>query len=111
MAFSFPSPPKPDLPETKVDPENLFESYPHATLALMSAGCGFIAVTTLFIELWTTRAHALMLDIPVSFISVPIGVATVVLAGLVARENWKYAVPAIALGGIYWLSHLIWIIA
>lgn len=84
--------------------ENLFESYPHGTLALMAAGCGFIAVATLLIELATANTHAMTLEIPVRYLSLPMGVGTMILAGLVARANWKYAMPALALGIVYWTA-------
>ncbi len=84
--------------------EKLFESYPHGTLALMAAGCGFIAVVTLSIELATASTHAMALEIPVRYLSLPLGVGTMILAGLVARISWKYAAPALIFGAIYWIG-------
>ena len=90
--------------------EKLFESYPHGTLALMGAGCGFIALTTLFMELFTAQIHAAALEMHIPFISLPMGVATMVLAGLTARANRKYALPALGFGVAYWMTYLIWLI-
>lgn len=91
--------------------ENLFESFPHGTLALMGAGCGFIATTTLFMELFTSQIHATALEMQIPFISLPMGVATMVLAGLTARANKKYALPALVFGIVYWMTYLGWMIA
>ena len=86
--------------------ENLFGSFPHATLALMAAGSGFIAVTTLFFEMYTAQIHAMALEMPVAFVSLPMGVATMILAGLTARQSWKHALPALAFGALYWVTYL-----
>ncbi len=86
--------------------EKLFESFPHGTLALMGAGCGFIATTTLFMELWTAQILATALEMPIPFISLPMGVATMILAGLIARTNKKYALPTLAFGVTYWMTYL-----
>lgn len=91
--------------------ERLFESYPHVTLAMMGVGCGFIAVVTLLMEVLTSQVHALVLELPVHFVSLPMGVATMVLAGLVARANWRYALPVLGFGTAYWLTYLVWLIA
>jgi hypothetical protein len=105
--FKLPAPPRPSQPI--VNNEKLFESFPHGTLAMMGAGCGVIAVMTLFMELITSQLHASVLELGFGFISMPMGVATMILAGLVARTNVKYAVPALMLGSIYWVSYLAWI--
>lgn len=84
--------------------EKLFGSYPQATLAFMAAGCGFIAVATLFLELMTSRVLAVALEMPIAFLSLPMGVATMILAGLTARTSWKHAAPALAFGAVYWVS-------
>ncbi len=104
--FKAPSRPRPQIKNN----EKLFESYPHATLAMMAAGCGFIAVTTLMMEVLTSQIHALVLELPVHFVSIPMGVATMVIAGLVARTNWKYALPALGFGVVYWVTYLAWLV-
>lgn len=91
-------------------PEKLFESYPHATLAFMAAGCGVIAMGTLVTEMVTAQAHASAIAFPAHFVSVPIGAATVILAGLTARASLKYAVPALVFGVAYWVTYLGWMI-
>lgn len=103
--FKPPKRPKPsgDAAAGELNDQNLFESYPHGTLALMAAGCGFIAVATLAIELVTANTHAMALEIPVRYLSLPLGVGTMILAGLTARANWLYALPALAFGAIYWV--------
>ncbi len=107
--FKLPERPKPssggDAQELHDEP--LFGSYPHATLAFMAAGCGAIAVTTLVIELATGLALTTALELPVPYLSLPVGVGTMILAGLVARNSWRYAVPALALGGLYWVAAVI----
>ncbi len=94
----------------KKSPEKLFDSYPEGTLSFMGAGCGVIAVGTLFAEIFTTQAHVSAIGFPGEFLSVPIGAATVILAGLMARTNWKYAMPALVLGITYWVTYLGWMI-
>ena len=96
--------------EEKKSPEKLFESYPHATLAFMAAGCGVIAVGTLLVEMFTAQVHASAIAFPTQFVSVPVGAATMILAGLVARANFRYALPALAFGISYWLIYLGWMI-
>lgn len=91
--------------------EKLFESFPHATLALMAVGCGFIALGTLFVEMYTAQLHASVIGFPAHFLSVPMGVATMILAGLVARVQLRFAVPALVFGGAYWLTYLGWFVA
>lgn len=105
--FKLPSPPRPHPPVKK--PEGLFGSYPNATLALMSAGAGVIAVVTLMMEILTSQIHAEALELSFAFVSLPMGVATMVLAGLVARTNWRYALPALGFGSAYWMTYLIWL--
>lgn len=97
--------------EIKVDPENLFDSYPVGTLALMGAGSGVIAVVTLLMELMTSQVHATAAGFPVPFVSMPMAVATMVLAGLIAKHNRRYAMPALILGSAYWLAYAGWWIA
>ena len=87
----------------ELNDEKLFASFAEESLALMAAGCGFIAVITLLIEVFTAQTHAMALEIPVQFLSLPLGVATMILAGLVARTNWKYAIPALGFGATYWI--------
>ena len=95
--------------ESKND-EKLFASYPHATLAFMAAGCGVIAMGTLVAEMFTAQAHAAAIAFPTHFLSVPIGAATVILAGLTARASWKYAAPALVFGAAYWMTYLGWMV-
>lgn len=110
--FKLPKRKKPSPEAAKqLNDENLFESYPHGTLALMAAGCGFIAVGTLLLELFTASTHAMALEIPVRYLSMPLGVGTMILAGLVARVSWTYALPALAFGTIYWVTCAVGLIA
>ena len=97
--------------EIKVDPENLFESYPVGTMALMGAGSGLIAVVTLGMELLTSQVVASAGGFPLPFVSMPMAVATMVLAGLVAKHNTKYALPALIFGTLYWVGYAGWWLA
>lgn len=106
--FKLPAPPRPSAPIK--NNEKLFESFPHGTLAFMSVGCGLIAVATLFMEILTHQIHAIALGLPFGFISLPMGVATMVLAGLMARTNLKYALPSLLFGISYWVTYLVWMI-
>ncbi len=102
--------PKTDGQSQALNSEKLFESFPYETLALMGAGGGAIAVTTLFLELYTSQIHAVALEMSIPFVSLPMGVATMILAGLTARANWKYALPALAFGLTYWVTYLVWLV-
>lgn len=90
-------------------PEGLFGSYPDVTLALMGAGAGLIAVITLIMEILTSQIHAAVLELSFAFVSVPMGVATMIIAGLVARANLRYALPALVLGITYWVTYFTWL--
>lgn len=104
--FKLPERPRPEIKNN----EALFESFPHTTLAMMAAGSGVIAVVTLIMEILTSQAHAMALALPLHFVSLPMGVATMILAGLVARANWRYALPALGLGVIYWSTYVVWLV-
>ena len=106
--FKLPSPPRPEPTGRKL--EGLFGSYPEGTLALMSVGAGLIAVATLAMEILTRQIHAEVLELSFAFVSVPMGVATMILAGLVARMNWRFALPALSFGILYWVTYLTWLI-
>ena len=101
--------PRPQAPVKNNQP--LFASYADETLAFMAAGCGFIAVMTLFIELYTAQVHALALEMPTPFLSLPLGVGTMILAGLTARVNRSYAIPAVMFGVTYWGMFAVGLIA
>lgn len=88
--------------------QKLFEAFPHATLALMGIAAGLIAVATLGMEIATSQLHASALDFSLGFVSVPMGVATMVLAGLMARTSVRMAMPALLLGVAYWVTFLMW---
>jgi hypothetical protein len=90
--------------------EQLFESFPHGTLALMGIAAGVIAVTTLAMEILTERLHAGVLELAFGFVSVPMGVATMILAGLMARTHLKLALPALFLGLAYWVTYVVWML-
>ncbi len=105
--FRGPTMKRPQLGPVKHN-EKLFESFPHGTLAMMSVGAGLIAVVTLMMELVTNQLHAGALDLAFGFVSVPMGVATMVLAGLMARVNLRYALPALVLGVGYWVTFVVW---
>lgn len=97
-------------PESAKNVEKLFESFPHGTLAFMATGCGVIAVATLGLEVWTGRVHAAALGVPFVFVSAPLGVATAVLGGLMARVKWTWALPALSFSVAYWTIFVIWMI-
>ena len=105
--FKLPTPPRPKPTGKKL--EGLFGSYPTGTLTLMSVGAGLIAVVTLVMEILTSQIHAQALELSFAFVSVPMGVATMILAGLVARMNWRYALPALSFGVVYWVTYLLWL--
>ena len=88
--------------------QKLFEAFPHGTLAMISIAAGMIAVTTLAMEIATQQLHAAALDLSLGFVSVPMGVATMILAGLMARTSVRMALPALLLGVTYWVTFLAW---
>lgn len=90
--------------------QGLFEAYPHGTLAAIATGAGFIAVATLGIEILTQQWLAKAVELNIAFLSMPLGVATMILAGLTARGRVLYAVPAVLFGTIYWATYamMVW---
>ncbi len=91
--------PAPEIPKKKM--QNLFEAYPHGTLVAMGVGCGTIAVCTLIVELLTHRAAIAASGFQVSFLSLPLGVATLILGLLSTRYRLTYGLPALLLATIY----------
>lgn len=102
------SPPRTNPAPEKKKMEGLFESFPHGTLAFLATGSGVMAVFTLLLEQATGKWLAQAAGWPFSFVSVPMGVATMILAWLVSRSRPKYAIPAIVFGAIYWVLFAIW---
>ncbi|MFU8802186.1 MAG: hypothetical protein ACNA8W_00115 [Bradymonadaceae bacterium] len=94
----------------KREMQGLFEAFPHGTLAAIATGAGFIAVCTLAIEIVTRQWLANAVALNISFLSLPLGVATMVLAGLTARGRVLYAVPAVLFGTLYWAVYglMVW---
>jgi hypothetical protein len=92
---------------TNDKPPALFSSHPTALLALLAAGTGVIALASIGVELLTDQSLAQSAQLGVSFVSLPLGVATIVLAALTARANIKWSLPALAFGLAYWAIFLI----
>lgn len=90
--------------------EKFFESFPHGTLAFMAIGCGVIAVATLGLEIWTGQVHAAALGVPLGFVSAPLGVATILLSGLVAQVNWRWALLAVSFSVAYWALFVLYMV-
>ncbi len=87
--------------------QNLFEAYPHGTLTAMGIGTGVIAIGTLFIELLTQRAAITASGFSVSFFSLPLGIATLIIAALSARYRLLYALPTFLLAITYLILFVI----
>ena|SRR5690554_915412 len=102
--FKFPMPPRPKpLPEgERPKLQKLFESYAHGTLALMGVAAGLIALATLALEIFFGVRLTEALGLPFAYMSMPMGAATVILGGLMARASWTMALPALLMGIAYW---------
>ncbi|MBA2661527.1 MAG: hypothetical protein H0U74_04485 [Bradymonadaceae bacterium] len=96
-----------EQPVEKKPMEGLFAAFPHGTLAALAAGTGAIAVFTMLIELFTQQSMARAMAFEISFISLPLGVATMILAALTARHRMIYALPALLLGIAYWSLYVV----
>lgn len=92
--------PEPDSAESRDDT---------LRLALGAAGAGVIALVTLAGEIQTRQLPAELVGFERGFVSVPLGVATLLLAALAARTDLRYALPAALLGFVYWgVAALYW---
>ena len=103
---------KPEPSETSIDEASeavpgLFSSSPYAILALLAAGTGVVALGSLGLEVATDRGLAKSVDIGVKYISLPLGIATLILSGLTAVERPKWASPSLLLGVVYFLVFLL----
>lgn len=87
----------------KAKPPGLMSSNPVGALALLAVGTGLIALVSIGVEVWTDQALARAFDLGVAFVSAPLGAATAILAALTARNNLKWALPALACAVVYWL--------
>ena len=85
----------------------LFSSSPYAILALLAAGTGVVALGSIGLEVATDRWLAQSVDIGVKYVSLPLGIATVILSGLTAVDRPKWASPALLLGILYFLVFLL----
>jgi len=89
--------------QVKEKPPGLMSSNPVGALALLAVGTGVIALVSIGVELWTDQALARTADFGVAFISAPLGAATAILAALTAKNNIKWALPALVCAAVYWL--------
>ena len=96
--------------ESTSKPPGLLSSSPTGIVAALSLGAGFIALVSLVFELLTHGWLANAADLGVSYLSLPMGVAAVVLAALTARRDWRLALPGLALGAVYWVAYLLLIV-
>ncbi len=92
---------------TKEKPPGLFSSNPVALLAILAASTGAIAVASIGLELLTDRSLAKLADLGVPFVSAPLGLGTLILAGLTARNNLLWSAPAFVLGVAYWVIFML----
>lgn len=97
--------PTPEPPKKKM--QNLFQAFPHGTLVAMGIGAGTIAICTLGIELLTQRAAITASGFSVSFLSLPLGLATLILGALSTRYRLTYGLPALTLATIYAILFII----
>jgi hypothetical protein len=90
--------------------QGLFEAFPHGTLAAIATGAGVLAVFTLGLEIVTQQWLAKAVSVNIAFLSMPLGIATMVLAGLTARARVLYALPAVLCGVLYWAVYalMVW---
>lgn len=93
--------------KVKQEPPGLMSSSPVGALALLAVGTGFIALVSLGVEVWTGQALAKTFDLGVPFISAPLGVGTVIMAALTAKNSPKFALPSIICGALYWLIFML----
>jgi hypothetical protein len=91
----------------KEKPPGLFSSSPVGLLAILAATTGTIALVSIGLELLTNQALAEFADWGIPFVSAPLGVGTLVLAGLTARYNPIWSAPAFVLGVAYWVVFML----
>lgn len=87
---------------TKTAPPGVMSSNPEAALALLAAGTGAIALVSIAVEVWTGQSMARTANLGVAYLSAPLGVGTLILAGLSARLKPLWSLPAIVMCAIYW---------
>ena len=87
----------------KEKPPGLWSSNPTGLLALLAAGTGAIALGSMGVEIFTDQWLAQTADLGVAFVSAPMGIATIVLAALTARQNALWSAPGFVLGFAYWI--------
>lgn len=87
----------------KQKPPGLMSSNPVGALALLAVGTGVIALASIGVELWTEQTLAQTAPLGVTFVSAPLGAATAILAALTAKNNIKWALPALVCAAAYWL--------
>lgn len=85
-----------------------FASGDTGRLALAAAGAGFIAVSTLIVEIWTSQFFARVLGFDQGFVSLPLGATALVLAALAARSRVAHALPGLLLGAVYCLMAVLY---
>jgi uncharacterized membrane protein YgdD (TMEM256/DUF423 family) len=83
----------------------LFSSSPYAILALLAAGTGCVAVGALGLEIVTDRLLAKTMDVGVPYLSLPLGIATLILSGLTAFEKPRWASASLFFGIVYFLIY------
>ena len=84
-----------------------FSASPTGTLAVLSGTCSGIGLGSLGLErlaAWVTQRDSLgaMLELPIPYISAPLGLGAVFTALLVARSSPRLALGPAALAASYW---------
>ena len=91
-----------------------FSAFPTGTLAILSGTCSGIGLGSLGLErlaMFVTKQPSFgqMLELPLPFISAPLGVGALALALLAAWSDLKVASGALALALSYWaLTWFLW---
>lgn len=99
---------------TRPERQRWFSAFPTGTLAILSGTCSGIGLGSLGLErlaMFVTEQPSFgqMLDLPLPFISAPLGVGALALALLAAWSDLKVASGAIALALSYWaLTWYLW---
>lgn len=92
--------------KVKEKPPGLWSSNPVGALALLAAGTGVIALVSIGVEIWTGQVLTQGTDFGMAFVSAPLGVATAILAGLTAKNNIKWASPALICAVLYGVIYI-----
>jgi hypothetical protein len=100
-------------PVSKPKRVGLFTHFPFGTLATISVTCSVIGVVSLGLEIFAARlleqpSLGALAGLPLHFVSIPMGVGGVALAGLLFTQGWRAQVVPFLSAAVYWVGVVVW---